>query len=308
MRRLFGLIGIAAIGIAAALTWNHAAKAAIPAVKIAPLVYQEPVRLGRTSSGVIDVSNPSDRNVTLTPSVQAFRQVGKNGDLEFYDDESLAAGVTLGIKELKLGPREAARVRFTIDPNKLKSGGVFGAIFFQTAPERSSANTHIDTVARVGTLLVLDVGGTGVRYGGITGIDVPWINIGSGIEGNVIYSNTDKSSNSIAFNPKLQVSAGFNAQPRVTASPLVLPGSVRQTDFRMEGNYFGIVPVKARDVSGVAQSQTVYVLAITGYWRWIVLFTLTLVAYVVAYCRQQALTVGELSRRGWQRFAQLLAG
>lgn len=239
-----------------------------PGIKIAPLKYQESIPLGKVKAGFVDVSNPTNEKLILVPEIQAFRQVGTEGELQFYDDEALKAGVTIDVGEFELGPREAARIKFSIDPNKLPRGGVYAGLFFKTTPVKSlSSQNQVAAAARVGSLLILDIGSGGSRDGKIQTTSVPFLNFGDGIRGSITYVNTAQGTQPIAFNPNFDITYGFWGKAKKAEGPLVFPRSSRKVNFSQKGNFIGLVPVQIKDNIGHSPSKTVYVLALTGVWR-----------------------------------------
>lgn len=247
-------------------------KAAAPAVKIAPLKYQESIPLDKPKTGFVDVSNPATEKIILTPEIQAFRQIGTQGELEFYNDEAVQAGITINIQEFELGPREAARITFSIDPKKLRPGGVYAAIFFKTRPAlTAAAGNQVMASARAGSLLILDIGAGGTKSGRISKVNVNRFNFGNSLRGAFEYTNTANGALPIAFNPKFTVKYGLLGGKTSAAGPLVLPKSTRSISFTKNGSYFGIVPITVEDATGSSKPVTAYALAITGFWRWVVM-------------------------------------
>lgn len=240
------------------------AQAAVPSLKIAPLKYQEPLELGKPKQGFVDVSNPSDSAVSIRAELQGFRQTGTDGTIEFYDDPNLAKGIIIDAPEFELGAREAARIAFTINPNNLKPGGVYAALFFRTVPQPvSAAGTTISQSARVGTLLILDIGGQGKKEGVVTRVKVPWFSFGREISLSYVYKNTGTSEQAIAFNPAFTAKAGVFTRPKESPTGLVMSGNEREFSHKISGNYVGIIPVTVRDAE-TGDSKTAYTLGIVG--------------------------------------------
>ncbi len=240
-----------------------------PGVKIAPLKYQESIPLGSKKVGFVDVSNPSNEMLVLIPEVQAFRQLGVDGELQFYDDEQIKSGITFDVGTFELAPKEAARIKFTIDPNKLKRGGVYGALFFRTDSRQAEASpgSQIASSARVGTLLILDIGVGGTKDGRIDNIKIPKFSFGDGIKGSFTYTNSSIGPQPIASNPEFKLKVGFLTRQSNFSGPLVLPDSSRTVNIDKKGNFIGLVPVMIEDKVGKSPPATFYVLAITGFWK-----------------------------------------
>ena len=250
----------------------------VPSLKIAPLKYQASVELNHPQSGFIDISNPTGSPVHLAGQVQAFRQTDPQGDLEFYDDAAVQGGIHVTTTDFVLGPREAARISFTIDPNRLPHGGVYAAVFFRTVPSANpSAGTQVFSSARVGTLLILDIGGQGKKTDQILSIKIPWFIWDKTISGQIDVRNPT-GHNAIAFNPKLAIQPGWLQPTQTVNGPLIFPGNHRLVDFKLTSNYFGPMHLSAHDTVGNGQ-DTRWIFAITGFWRWLSLLIPTIIIF-----------------------------
>jgi hypothetical protein len=270
------------------------AEAAVPVLKISPLKYEEHLELGKLKQGFIDASNPTGSAVHVRYQVQAFRQVldGK-GELEFYDDPRIEAAITPATPEFDLGPREAIRTFFTIDPNKLGTGGAYVAVFLRTVAAGAEV-TQIQTSARVGTLLILDVGGDGLRTGEISQVSLPGVIYGHhSLEVGYVYANTGTARKSLAFAPVLDAALG--GSHRQTRGPLVFPLHSRSGSVRFDlGNRLGLVKVVIRDTTGGGTKVARWVVLVTGFWAWLVpVLVVGLVALVSWLWRTR--------RRSWRR-------
>jgi hypothetical protein len=245
--------------------WPESALAS--SLKVSPLKYQEIVPADKAKLGFVDVSNPTDSSQEIISEVQAFRQTNLEGDLEFYQDARIAEGIQVATKSFVLGPREAARIAFTIDPVKLGKGGAYGVIFFRTAPPVNPGSTSsIATSTKVGTLIILNVGSEIKAEGRIKFLKLPWLQLGKdGIKGTVEYANTASLAGAVAFNPTFQIKAAPWGKSQLLEGPLVMPGNTRRIDIAKPGSYLGPVPLRVNDQVGGGR-HTVWVLAATGFW------------------------------------------
>lgn len=249
-------------------------------LRVEPLKYEEQLELGDEKTGYVDVSNPGDTDVTVTTEVQAFRQINIDGDLEFYDDEQIQAGIDIDVDEFELGPREAARIFFEIDSNALPEGGVYAALLFGTEAFGGGDDVGaIDTTTRVGTLLLLENGDEGVRDGSFTELDIGFWQFGSGISGRTEFTAAEGEM-AVAFEPELATEIPI-AGAEAMESGLVFAGNSRHFDIARDGNYLGVFPVSVTDeVTGESERQWVF--AVTGVWQIIApIFLLALVLSVI---------------------------
>ena len=260
-----GLTMLAAI-ITMVLAWPVPAANAEAGLQLNPLKYEDQLTAGVPRSGFVDVANPSDVTVTIQTSVQGFRQADLAGDLEFFNDPVLSAGITPGLDTFDLGPRESIRVAFTVDPDKLPKGGVYAAIFFRTLPPAAQSDkSFINDSANVGTLLLLQNGNSNAHVGHITSLKTPFWQFGNGLTGSLTYQNTNRNTDAIAFNPNLSSKVLPWGKATKLTGPYILPSSTRAFGLSRPGSYIGLLPVTVTDTdSGIA--TTSWVFAITGWY------------------------------------------
>ena len=260
------------------------------AIKTAPLKYQTQLEVGSVKFGYVDVSNPTKNRLRLVTEVQGFRQTGNQGQLEFFDDERIKAGIIPELNDFELGPREAVRLKFTVDANKLGEGGAYGALFARTIPAPSQpAGNEVRISARSGTLMILEIGKGGVKQGSINNVNLPSIIFGNELKGSFEYANVGVNPKSVAYSPKLSIKTGFFGKPKKYEGPLVMPKSARQIEFAQKGNHIGPIPITISDADNHAKSKTVWVFAVTGFWKWLVplVLILELLAIIIIVKRRK---------------------
>lgn len=250
------------------------ARAEVPGLQVNPLQYEETLTTAQVKLGYIDVANPSDTSITLQSKVQAFRQQGTEGQLEFFDDAQISDGIKVDLPNFDLGPREAVRVAFSVDPAKLPKGGVYAVIFFRTIPPAQFSNsTFVAESANIGTLLLLQNGPAGAHVGEITALNMPFWQFGSGLSGRLSYHNADRSRTAVGFRPALTARAfPWGKSPKIVTA-LVLPGADRHFAFARPGAYFGLVPLTVTDTDS-GKHRTAWVLAVTGWYQWALLIVI----------------------------------
>jgi hypothetical protein len=281
MRRLSSALTAFVLTVLA-LAVSAPAQASAPGLQITPLQYED--TLGTTvKNGFIDVANPTDTTITVDARIRGFNQTGTAGDLRFFDDAGLADAIKLDLTSFELGPREAVRVLFSVNPAKLAKGGVYAAIFFQTRPEEGmSESSYVAQSANVGTLLLLK-NGSGTPQGHLDQTNIPFLQLGTGLKGLVTVKNTAASPGGIAYRPDLHARVFPWSRAITLPTGLVLPGATRQFAFERPGSYAGLLPLTLSDAA-TKSSRTVWVLACTGWWAWAVLI-LILAAFVLLILR-----------------------
>jgi hypothetical protein len=280
--RLKSSLLIASLLMAPAALFSGSAEAAVPSLQVNPLEYQSTITGTDVRNGYVDVSNPTDTTINIQASVQGFRQDDLAGDLAFFQDSQVQQGIVLGLNQFTLGPRDAIRVTFSVDPTRLPKGGVYAAIFFRTVPpNQSSSSSFITESANIGTLLLLQ-NGPGKAVGSITKLTLPFWQFGAGLTGQGRYMNTNNTAVPIAFSPKLTSHIWPWGKGAQFTGPLVLPGSTRQFSLTRSGSYFGLLPVSLTDQT-TGQVVTSWVFACTGGYALGILFLVLFLGVIFAY-------------------------
>jgi hypothetical protein len=250
---------------------------AVQSLKIAPQGYEATLQKAEVKKGYIDVSNPSSETVRVKLEVQAFRQIADDGSLEFYDSEQVRAGVQIDFDIITIGPREAYRVYFLLDGNKLPEGDVFGAIFASTIPDSSPGSAQS---VRVGTLLIMQNGTPKAHTANVVSFATSWLHVGDGLSSSIVVTNPADPKSSTGFYPNITVATAPYGS-RDVKGPLLFAGRTRTIDYKATGDYFGPIWFGA-NIRDSKQGQ--FIFAVTGYWRWLapVLFVVLLVILVLA--------------------------
>ena len=246
--------------IAGGLLPGHSAFA--DSLRITPLHYNATLVKGESKKGFVDIANPSGSAVKLKLTVQAFRQIDDQGNLEFFDDEQVTKGVLLDYAEAELGPRETLHLAFSIDSSKLPSGEVFAAIFASTQPQQVGG---AQSSVRVGALLSIVNGASTDRKATIASLAASPFQIGDALTASFAIENTADPKQSTGYYPKVTVTS-WPYGSRVVDGPLVFAGRTRSVEYRQQGDYVGVIKLTAHAEAG---EKSTYFFAITGYWRWL---------------------------------------
>ena len=238
MRRL--LVFLLALGTMTLLA-PHSVSAL--SLQLRPLEVKTTIPSGETQKGYVDISNPSAQSITVKTYVSAFLQVNDAGDLEFYNDPEVQAGITPDFSQLTIGSHEAYRLYYVLNGAKLPSGNVFAVLFFETTSP--SVNNGVTPALRVGTLFSIVNGTPSEHSATITGLSVPFWQLGGKVEGAYTVKNTGKAINSTGFYPEVAIDISPLDQRQNVASSLVFAGRERQTDFSVTTGRFGFYKVRA---------------------------------------------------------------
>lgn len=309
---------LALVALSLALLPAPPAAASLPSLRISPLKYTAALQLGHPKVGYIEAANPTGAPMHVTVEVEAFRQINDRGELEYYPDERLSSAIKPGLTSFDLGPREAIRVKFTIDPNRLGPGGAYGVIFLRTASGGHAAS-QINTSERIGTLLILNVAGAGTTAGRISDLHLPaFVYGGTTLPLTFNYQNTGQGSQALAFSPTFSIATGWRSKPRALTGPFVFPGRTRQTQASLTfGSQIGVIPVSIQDSTpGAPKYPTHWTVVVTGFWTWLLPLLLTgLLGAVIAWLLRRRWTGTLKSQVPWrlpaaprlpQRLAQLI--
>jgi hypothetical protein len=248
-------------------------------LRLAPLTFEDDIE-GEKKKGFVDIANPTANAVSVTIEIQAFRQINDRGELEFYDDPLVSAGITPDLRSFELGPRESVRMYFGIDSQKLPKGRVFAGLFARSlSPGASLSGTTTST--RVGTLLMLQNGTKGKEVGEFAGSLIPIVHIGEGIRGAVVYKNTGTGEDATGYFPVFSIAATPWGPESSQKGSLVFPGIQRTTNFDLQGDYVGVYRLVVR-AGGDSVSQ--HIIVVTGYWRWLLPLIVTASGFSILLC------------------------
>lgn len=258
MRRFFAL-ALMVCGLSFAVAPDVSA---VSSLKIAPQSYEATLQKAEVKKGYVDVSNPTSETTRVKLEVQAFRQIADDGSLEFYDSEQVSAGVKLDFETMTLAPREAYRVYFLLDGNKLPQGDVFAAIFASTIPDAGPGSAQ---ALRVGTLLILQNGTPSAHVANVVSFSTSWLQMGDGLSSSIVVTNPADPKSSTGFYPNITVSTAPYGS-RGVKGPLLFVGRTRTVEYKTPGDYFGPIWFGA-NIGDSKQGQ--FIFAVTGYWRWL---------------------------------------
>lgn len=235
---------LACVGFIGAITLFTASPAEALGLRVAPTTYQTTLKQGEKKKGVIDVTNPDDKEtLVVTTSTQAFRQINSGGDLEYYDDPQVAAGLVPDFATFTLKPHETMRMYFLLDGTKLPSGNVFGALMFTTKSNVAISTTEVVSEVRVGVLFSIVNGTPSTSQATITNVDIPFWQLSGVVKGNYSVKNTGDVTKSTGFFPDVTVAMSPFSKQTIVTSPLVFPGIERTHGFEMSTGRFGFYMV-----------------------------------------------------------------
>lgn len=237
--------------------------AAALSLKTQPLLYDASLAEGEKKKGFIDISNPSSATIRLKTSVQAFRQVDDDGNLAFYDDEQVAAGIIPDLAEFDLGPRQVMRMYFLLDGTKLPHGDVFASLFVTTTGDPLPGTTQS---VRVGTLFTVTNGTAASRHAQITQLQTNFFQFGDQITGSYRIKNTDDPAKKTGFRPQVAIRLEPWGAEKTDQSALTLAGVTRTNNFSIGDNTLGVYKLSVQ-YQDSKREQLVFVA--TGVWRYV---------------------------------------
>ena len=197
-------------------------------LQIAPLEYRTKLEKGEVKKGYVDINNPTDKKVKVATEVQAFRQINNDGGLQFYDDKLISKGIKPELEAFVLGPREAIRLYFTINGNKLPSGDVYAALFTKTQPAKPT--NGVGQQVRVGTILSIINKTPGSRDAEIVAVNASPFQLGSTVQGTYSIKNTAPKNTSSGFYPTSRIDV-WPGQSFEHEGSLIFSGITRENSF-----------------------------------------------------------------------------
>ena len=252
--------------------------------KVSPLLYEINLKDGEVQKGYIDVSNPNAGTTVFAVELESFKQTNGNGELAFEPAEVLRQGIKFDYDSFTLDGREALRLYFTVDANKLPKGGVYASVLFRTVDTTETPETvGVQPSARVGTLLLIKNGGGGSKKATVSAVDARFLQLGKSIKLNAHLKNVG-GDNALAFFPEVTAKLQPYGDKKTKKSRLIFPNIERSTPIELSGSYFG--PLRVKVSSGVSEAS-VWVFAITGWGRVIAGGLLVLIIIFVQMMRRR---------------------
>lgn len=231
------------------------------ALRIQPLEQRVSLAIGEKKKGFVDITNPTETPLSVTMSVQGFRQTGNNGALEFYTNDAISKGIILDFTEFELKARETIRLYFLIDGSRLPTGDVFAGIFATGQP--TEGDSMVRSSVRVGMLLSVENGTPDARQAGIVHAELPFFQFGDRLTGRYVIKNLAPANQTTGFYPTVSIAVSpFHSQHQVT-SDLVFAGRSRTNEFSVNEHRFGLYKVSV-SYQGSVQSRWVFMA--TGPW------------------------------------------
>ncbi len=252
-------------------------------LKVNPPEFRTTLKQGEKQKGFVDVTNPYGGRVKVKTSVKAFRQADNEGNLAFYDDEQVTAGIQPDLITFELGSQQTMRMYFLVDGAKLPAGNVFAAIFFSAS--EGAADRGISQSVALGTLLSIVNGASTANKAEVTSIKANWLQVGDGVDG--IYSVKNKSdvTKNTGFYPEVIITLTPFTNSMTKTSSLVFPDRERSNDFSFTTSRIGFYKLR---VSYGDSSKEQWVFLVTGWWRAIVpLLLVVLTLGLFSYFRRQ---------------------
>lgn len=235
-------------------------------LQLSPPLYREMLAQGEKKKGFVDIANPTTTTLILAIKTQAFRQTDNQGNLAFYDDPQVSAGIIPDLTEAELGPREKLRLYFLVDGSKLPQGDVFAGLLVRA--EQKTKVRGIAQAAQLGTILALTNGTPRARTAEVTHLDIPFLQMGDGLQGSYRIKNTADPASSTGFFPQVDVVIDPLQQRSKSEGSLVFAGRERPNELRVPADRLGLYRVS---VGYGDASKSAWVFMVTGYWRSIVL-------------------------------------
>lgn len=235
---------LACVSLMGAITLFVASPAEALGLRVMPTTYQATLKEGEKKKGVIDVTNPDDKEtLTVTTSAQAFRQINSNGDLEYYDNPQMTGGLVSDLATFTLKPHETMRMYFLLDGTKLPSGNVFGTLMFTTKPNVAISTAEVVSEVRVGVLFSIVNGTPSASQAAITNVAIPFWQLSGAVKGNYSVKNTGDAAKSTGFFPDVAIALSPFSMQKTVTSPLVFPGIERRVAFEIPTGRFGFYRV-----------------------------------------------------------------
>lgn len=227
-------------------------------LRVAPVEYRATLSGNEKKKGVIDITNPDETETIVVGVVaQGFRQINSAGDVEYFDDSRISAGLIPDLTSFSLKPHETMRMYFLLDGTKLPSGDVFAALVFRTKPVENLVQTGVVNELKVGVLFSVVNGSAGDRQAEISSLNVPFWQLSGEVKGSYSVKNTSDTKGA-GFFPEVMVALNPFTRSSTVTSPLVFPGIERSKEFSLSTDRFGFYKLSVT-FEGSTKEQWVFV-------------------------------------------------
>lgn len=258
-------------------------------IEVSSPLYEYTIAAGKVQQDIIKIKNVGGSEQTYYPEVLDFKSDNKSGTPIFLKKGessgtySLSSWISVSKEPIILKPNESAALNFNITvPANAEPGGHYAGILFSTEPPDPTGTNQIGLASKVGSLILVRVGGAAKEAANITNFTTNKNNYENAQ--NIEFSTTVANTGNVHVQPKGVISVKNVVGGQVAAidvnqlSANVLPGSSRIFDsswkdpgFKL-GYYTATVTLNYGNPAQTVTSQTSF---------WIIPWMTLLIALII---------------------------
>jgi hypothetical protein len=192
---------------------------------VSPLRTDLALAPGTSFDGSLEITNSTDRPMTVNLSVEEFSVIDPQYDYSFNATTKLTKWVTFTPSTLDLAVGQSVQAKFKVGvPAGAEPGGRYLSMFATT--DTSSQSEGVASQQRIASLIYLTVNGDFTRSGKLVSFSAPWFLTG-GSEWSASLHNTGTTHYNSRYSVSVQTLLGDKTISETNGSSLILPGTIR---------------------------------------------------------------------------------
>jgi hypothetical protein len=249
---LFGQVVFAIIGTS---VWadSHSTKG----LRLSPLRNEISIAPGTSRDGTLDLTNQTDKPMTVHLSAEKFSVVNEQYDYAFTAESDTAKWITYKQDDVTLEPGKSQTVPYMIGvPLTAEPGGRYISLFATTDAQGDTGD--VKSQQRIASLVYLTVEGKVTRVGKVVSLNQPWLTSG---QDKWTMELQDSGTTHYRSQFSVQVQTLFGSKiGSYTADALILPASVRSLTGvlpapQLPGLYQAVYTIGLGDAPAVHQTR-----------------------------------------------------
>lgn len=205
-----------------------AKKDSIKGLTLSPLRTELNIQLGTSVSGVLTVTNSTDKSMSVTMSAEEFSVINQNYDYSFLPDSDIAKWVSFKPSGIDLKAGESKKISYTVGvPLNAEPAGAYISLFASTRVD--SSTDAASSQQRVASLLYItvfsDVLGDSTQVGHVLSVSSPWLVSGRGTWSATL-QNAGKTHYRSNYEVKIDNIFGGTVAS-MSGNALILPSTIR---------------------------------------------------------------------------------
>jgi hypothetical protein len=192
---------------------------------LSPLRSELDIMPGTSLSGVLLITNSTDKAMVVDMSAEEFSVFNQQYDYAFTAESDTARWVSFDSTELSLPAGESVEVGYAVGvPVSAEPGGRYISLFAST--DTGAQVGDIKSRQRIASMLYITVIGDVTRSGNLVSLSSPWV-VGGESEWGATIQNTGSTHFRSRYNIQIKNLIGSDVITRSSGNALILPGTIR---------------------------------------------------------------------------------